>query len=141
MKRPYLRMFAALMGFAGLAVTAKAQGSDQIVVKIPFEFSVSGKTLPAGPYRVDRLSDRAIEDLVITSVENHAGAVVRSAYFEDASVAKTQVTFETVGDQHFLSKIEAGGRVFAIAVSHPAVLVAAGKSHAGGAAGSASGRK
>jgi hypothetical protein len=57
MKKLCLRIAVSLVGFAGLGITAKAQVVDQIVVTIPFEFVVAGKTLPAGTYRVNRVSD------------------------------------------------------------------------------------
>jgi hypothetical protein len=38
MKKQYLRILMAVVGLAGLGVTAKAQDLDQVVVTIPFEF-------------------------------------------------------------------------------------------------------
>ena len=57
MKKLCLPILVTLVGFAGLSVAAKAQVVDQIVVTIPFEFVVAGTTLPAGTYRVNRLSE------------------------------------------------------------------------------------
>lgn len=47
-KKQYLRIVIALIGFVSLGITARAQTVDQVVVNIPFEFVVAGKTLPAG---------------------------------------------------------------------------------------------
>lgn len=58
MKKLCLRIAVALVGFARLGITAKAQILDQIVATIPFAFVVAGKTLPAGAYRVNRVADR-----------------------------------------------------------------------------------
>jgi hypothetical protein len=57
MRGQYLRVLVGFVVFAGLGITAKAQIVDQIVVTIPFEFVIAGKTLPAGTYRANRLSN------------------------------------------------------------------------------------
>ena len=57
MRKQYLRILIALIGAAGLAKAAKGQSVDQIVVNIPYEFVVAGKTLPADTYRVNRVTN------------------------------------------------------------------------------------
>jgi hypothetical protein len=137
MKKSHLRILVALVGLAGLAVAAKAQVVlDQIVVTIPFEFVVAGKTLPAGTYRVNRLSEDKWAGLVFSSFENRASAIVHPMEVESAPGDKAHVSFETAGDEHFLSKIETADNVFTIPVSRAAMLLASGKSHTGAAAGS-----
>jgi hypothetical protein len=139
MKKLSLRIAVALVGFAGLGITAKAQVPDQIVVTIPFEFVVAGKTLPAGTYRVNRVSDDKWDGLVFRSFENHAGAIVHPIGVESASAAKTSVSFEKAGDERFLTKIQTADNVFTIPVSRAAILVASGKSHTGTASGTSAG--
>ena len=137
MKKSHLRILVALVGLAGFAVAAKAQVVlDQIVVTIPFEFVVAGKTLPAGTYRVNRLSEDKWAGLVFSSFENRASAIVHPMEVESAPGDKAHVSFETAGDEHFLSKIETADNVFTIPVSRAAMLLASGKSHTGTAAGS-----
>jgi len=139
MKKLYLRILMAVVGFAGLAITAKAQAVDQIVVTIPFEFVAAGKSLPAGTYRVNRVwnDDRGV--LILSSYENRASAIVLPAEVETHPSNKPQVSFETAGDEHFLSKIETGDNAFAIPVSPAAILLASAKSHVDPASGSSSG--
>jgi homoserine dehydrogenase len=139
MKKLYLRILVALVSFAGLGITAKAQVVEQIVVTIPFEFVAAGKTLPAGTYTINRLSDDRFAGLVIRSFENRASAIVLPAEVESAPADKAQVSFETAGDEHFLSKIKTADNVFVIPVSRAAILLASGKSHTGAASGSATG--
>jgi hypothetical protein len=131
MKKLCLRIVVALVGFAGLGITAKAQVPDQIVVNIPFEFVVAGKTLPAGTYRVNRLSNDKSEGLIFRSVETRAGAaaIVRPIEVQSARADQPQVSFETAGDAHFLSKVQTTDNVFTIPVSRAAILLASGKSH------------
>src|SRR5579872_178989 len=112
MNRMYLSIATALIGFAGLAVSARAQAVDRVIVDIPFEFSVAGKTLPAGNYQVSRVSDWNDRALLIRSFENHAGIMIFSDYAESASRENTKLTFKQVGDQHFLSTIATADHVF-----------------------------
>jgi hypothetical protein len=139
MKKLYLRIVVALVGFAGLGITAKAQVPDQMVMTVPFAFVVSGKTLPAGTYRVNRLSDDRWQVLVISSYENNAIATVLPTEVESAPANKPQVTFETAGNEHFLTRIETADNVFTIPVSRAALLLASGKSHTDAAPGSSAG--
>ena len=77
MKMSYVRVVSAFFALAALAVVGRAQildlTVDQIVVNIPYEFVAAGKTLPAGSYRVHRISDHNLATLSLTSFENHAG--------------------------------------------------------------------
>ena len=141
MKKLCFRIAVALVSFAGLGITAKAQVVDQIVVTIPFEFVVAGKTLPAGTYRVNRASDDRWAGLIFSSFENRASAIVLPNEVESApaDADKAHVSFETAGNEHFLSKIETADSVFTIPVSHTAILLASGKSHTDTPSGSSVG--
>jgi hypothetical protein len=139
MRKQYLRILIALIGVAGLGTAAKGQVIDQIVVNIPYEFVAAGKTLPAGTYTVNRVSSIAQEALILSSFENGAGAIVFSTQVENSSADKAQVTFEQVGGQHFLSKIETADHLFIIPISHSAIREAAAKSPSGTSASGSSG--
>jgi hypothetical protein len=55
MNKIYACILLTLVGLLGLGVAAKAQIRGEIVVTLPpFEFVVSGKTLPSGPYTLAR---------------------------------------------------------------------------------------
>jgi hypothetical protein len=139
MKKLCLRIAVALVSFAGLGITAKAEVVDQIVVTIPFEFVVAGKTLPAGTYRVNPVSDDRWGGLILSGVKNHASAIVLPNEVENAPAEKAHVSFETAGNEHFLSKIETADSVFTIPVSRAAILLASGKSHTDTPSGSSVG--
>jgi hypothetical protein len=131
MKKYCVRILCAFFGFAALAITAKGQTADQIVVKVPYEFVVDGKTLPAGPYRINRVSDND-KALVISNAENRAAVFVLPIEVADNTRnEQPKVSFQLVGDQHLLSTIETAEHVFSIPVSSPAVLEAAMKRHIG----------
>jgi hypothetical protein len=132
MKKHYARILCAFFAFAALAITAKGQTADQIVVKVPYEFVVGGKTLPAGSYRIDRINLNNDRALVISNSENGAAAFVLPIEIADNTRnEQPKVSFQLVGDQHLLSTIETAEHVFSIPVSSPAVLEAAMKRHIG----------
>lgn len=131
MKKLYLRFLMALIGVAGLGVATKGQAVDQVVVKIPHEFVVGGKTLPAGTYRVERLRSSVARALVLSSFENRASAIVIPTEVESSKADKAVVTFEQVGGDLFLSKVETPDSVFTLPVSRSAIMEAAAKSHNG----------
>jgi len=131
MRKHCLRILIALIGVAGLGMAAKAQVVDQIVVNIPYEFVVAGKTLPPGTYRVDRLSDTDSGTLILSSFESSARVMVHSTAVERTQADKPEVSFEQIDGQHFLSKIETADHVFTIPVSRSEILEAAAKSARG----------
>jgi hypothetical protein len=140
MKRQYLRILMVLVGVAGFGVAAKAQSLDRVVVTIPHQFEAAGKTFPAGIYEVKRADELSkFPTLIFSSVENHVSTLLVASTMEPAAPEKPELSFEQVGDQHFLSKIETGDHVFTLLVSHSAKLETAAQSHTGTATGSTAG--
>ena len=125
MRKQYLRILIAAVGAAGLAKAAKGQVADQIVVNVPYEFVVAGKTLPAGTYRVNRVPDPVGRMLVFSSLENRASAIVLATDVESIPADKAQISLKQVDGQYFLSKIETADHVFNIPVSRSAIMEAA----------------
>jgi hypothetical protein len=128
MRKQYLRIVVALIGVAGLGITVKAQAVDQVEVNIPYEFTVAGKTLPAGTYTVKRLKDNDPNVLILSSFENRASVIVPSTLVEISSADQAQVSLEQVGGEYFLSKIQTADHLFTIPVSRSAILEAEAKS-------------
>lgn len=57
MKKSYLTVVLTLTCLLGPSLSAHAQDASRVVVTVPFEFVVTGsKTMPAGTYRIDRVS-------------------------------------------------------------------------------------
>jgi hypothetical protein len=135
-----MRVLIALIGVAGLGMAVRGQIPDQILVDIPYEFVVAGKTLPAGTYRVNRLSDADDETLVLNSFESRARVMVLSTSVERTQADKPEDSFEQIGGLHFLSKIETADHVFTIPASRSEILEATARSHSGtSASGSSAG--
>ena len=116
MRKQCLRILIALFSLAGLGMATRAQVRDQIVVTIPFEFAVAGKTLPAGTYNVNRVTDSNPRTLILHSFEIHTSVLIVPSQVESGSTDKAHVSFERVGGQYCLSKIATADNVFTIRV-------------------------
>jgi hypothetical protein len=51
----------ALLALAGVVGMGKALAQNEVRVKVPFDFAVGNKTLPAGTYSITPVSEWAIE--------------------------------------------------------------------------------
>jgi hypothetical protein len=103
-------------------VTANAELQPEIVVTLPFEFVVGGKTLPAGTYTVKRFSQQPFDTLMLTSYDNGISVFARPIEMEGASTDNPKVSFRKVGDQRFLSAIQTEDYVYNFSVSRSVVL-------------------
>jgi hypothetical protein len=128
MNKHCVRILGAAFGLAALAVTVRSQTVDQVVVNIPYEFVVAGKTLPPGNYKVNRASQIDEKELVISSFENRVNVFVLSTAVDNKIGYEAPVVdFQQVGEQHLLTKIETAEHVFTIPVAHSAGLESAPK--------------
>jgi hypothetical protein len=139
MKKKYACILLTLVGLLGLGVAAKAQIRGEIVVTLPFEFVVSGKTLPAGTYTLSRFSDDKFEGLILSSYENRTSVFVHPIEIESAHADKPSVSFERVGEQHFLSRIQTANDVYNIPLSRSVITEAAARPHDNRSASGSSG--
>lgn len=139
MKKKFATILLTLICLLGLGVAASAQIRGEIVVKLPFEFVVSGKTLPAGTYTVSRVSDDKSDGLLFSSYENRTSVFVHPVEIEDTSANKPQVSFERVGEQHFLTRIRTSHDVYNIPLSRSAIMEAAARPQDNGSASATSG--
>jgi hypothetical protein len=139
MKKKYASILLTLICVLGLGVAAEAQYRGEVVVTIPFEFVAGGKTLPAGMYRVSRISQDKSVGLVFSSYENRSNVIVHPVEIESARSDKPGVSFERAGEQHFLSRIQTANDVYNIPVSRSEIREAAARSHDIGSASGSSG--
>ena len=123
MKKLLLRLLLVLAGVAGLTIPAKAQAL--VVVKIPFQFVAAGQTFPAGEYKISRLNDLDSKILLLSSMENHVGVALFVNDAESTPHDKAKLAFATVGDQHFLSRIETANYAYTLSVPTEEALLAA----------------
>lgn len=136
MRKQFLRILIAFFSLAGLGMAARAQVRDQIVVTIPFEFVVGGETLPAGTYKVNRVTDADRGVLILHSFENRTSALVLPSQVKGRSADKVHVSFDRVGGQYFLSKVATADNVFTIPVSRSAIMELAARKSTSASSGS-----
>lgn len=139
MKKQYLRVFVALAGFSACGLAAKGQPVDQIKVTIPYQFVANDKILPAGTYTVSRALDSIEGALILNNFENHVSALVLARRTESASFNHSEVSFEEVGGQHFLSKIKTADYEYIIPPSRAEIMQAAAKPQNGAPGAGSSG--
>src|SRR5262249_6804691 len=86
-----------------------AQGLSSIVVDVPFDFIVNGKTLPAGKYHVHR----ALVDADTVLYINKVGSGEGTSFTTNAAICfstpnKTALIFHHYGSEHYLAEIWTG---------------------------------
>src|SRR6266404_4126245 len=111
MKKICVGFLSAFFGLSVFAAATRAQEIDQLIVNVPYDFVVSGKTLPAGAYRVKRANDRDNNVLAITSLENGGGVLLLSGVVSPTSEEKPALGFDVVGDQHFHTRVETADHI------------------------------
>jgi hypothetical protein len=122
MKKSYVAAVLALTCLFGLGISARAQDTEGVVVKVPFEFVAAGKIMPAGKYSVGRISTDANSGLIIRSEKN--GALLLPVVVEGPSADQQTLSFEYVGGTYFLSKVKTPGGVYTISLPRAMVALA-----------------
>jgi hypothetical protein len=127
MNKSYLTVVLILTCLLGLGLSARAQDTEGVSVKVPFEFVAGGTTLPAGTYTVGRLSADGYSGIAIRSY----GKVVLTLpmVVDGTSAEQPKLDFEHVGDKYFLSEAETPGGVYTFAVPRAVVMLAQKKDH------------
>ena len=101
-------MISVLIGLS--AVSTRAQAGNSFTVTVPFEFSVSGKTLPAGEYTVIRVGVSR-DALTMCSKDGKGSASALTKTIETRDIQnQTKIVFRRYGKQYFLSQVWISGR-------------------------------
>ena len=125
MKKYSAAILTAVFGMATLAMGAKAQTtSDQLLVKVPYDFVVGSKTLPAGNYRLSRISYSNVGGLLLNNVDARTGVLLNASEWEDARSGQPELKFQQIDGKYFLSGIQTAEHVFTVPVSKSALLLA-----------------
>jgi len=125
MKRSYFAALLTLACVLGIGTNAHAQDVDKVVVTVPFEFVAGGATLPAGEYKVSRVSPGLNRELVISGYRE-GSAMLLPLTFEEGSNPDGQpiLSFEHIGGRYFLSAIRTPGGVYSIATPKQITVLA-----------------
>ena len=98
MKRTYA---IALLVLAGIIGTGKALAQDEFRVKVPFDFAVGNKVLPAGMYSITPINGSAIE---VQNRDTSDGAVSTTSWAGKES-PKNVLVFDKYNGHYFLREI------------------------------------
>ena len=106
-----MKKLFSVMGIGSLltlliAGTAFAQlPGTAIRASIPFDFTVRGRSLPAGEYEITRISDEA-SGLLIRNVDRKHEAVFETEPVYNRKLARNdELVFHRYGESYFLSEI------------------------------------
>ncbi|MGA9509067.1 MAG: hypothetical protein WBV55_10640 [Candidatus Sulfotelmatobacter sp.] len=122
MKRSYLTVVLMLTYLLSVGVSAYAQDADAVVVSVPFEFVAGGATLPAGHYRVSRVTPGVNRELAINGY-NNGGALLLPLLFDDKPSNQPTLSFEHVGGKYFLSEIRTPDGIYSMPPSREIVML------------------
>jgi len=114
MKKQVLKAATMFVGIIALAfasaIAASAQNQRTLMVNIPFEFTVKGKTLPAGDYIVSRAATAASDALTIKRRDNEASGIVLTIPVQaDRIENRSRLIFNRYGERYFLSQVWTAG--------------------------------
>ncbi len=108
MKKLTVLLFPALVLGMLAAGVAYAQTTTILRGDIPFEFTVVGKTLPAGSYGVARNPNLPMV-LIIRGIENLESAPLLAVANEKSKEVTPKFVFRRYGDLYFLAEVWTGG--------------------------------
>ncbi len=89
------------------ACFAAAQTQPSIKVDIPFSFAIEGKTLPAGMYEFkERPEPSRVAAIRITNTKSKDAVFANIiSRLDSRGPAETEIVFDVVGNDHFLSEV------------------------------------
>jgi hypothetical protein len=104
-------MFVGIIALAFVsALAASAQNQRSIVVNIPYEFTVTGKTLPAGEYILSRGSTADKSGLIVQRKDGDANAIVLTMSIQSReNQGESRLVFNRYGEHYFLSQVWTSG--------------------------------
>ena len=111
MKKKVISVIATCCLLAvSVASSARAQTPfTRLRVRIPFDFSVRGRILPAGEYEINRVGETP-EVLLLSGVTNRDHAVFNTESVVASKIPnRGKIVFHRYGDSYFLSEVFVGG--------------------------------
>ena len=99
-----------LLSLLLVASTRAQEPGTEIRVSIPFDFTVKGKTLPAGEYEIRRILDEPVGLLLRNVHDKHDNVVFETEPKVARSMPKRdELIFTRYGDSYFLSEVMTAG--------------------------------
>ena len=111
MKRVFSVVVAGcLLSVLWLGSAGAQEPGTKIRASIPFDFTVKGKTLPAGEYEVSRVMDEPIALLLRNVHDKHDEVVVETEPVIGRMTPKRdELIFNRYGESYFLSEVFTAG--------------------------------
>ena len=108
-KRLTMLSLVSMFTLCAAVASANAQLSNPVRAKIPFDFNVGDKKLPAGEYTFSHLSGFSTRNLI--SVGSVDASTYQFTVGTEVLIAKNKSTlvFHKYGDQYFLEQIWSAG--------------------------------
>jgi hypothetical protein len=102
-------VMASVMALTAMASTRVAQAQEPLVIRIPFDFVVGGKTLPAGEYSVNTSGPE--RTLLLIDRQDPSASIFMGTNPIVASEPKSEskLVFNRYGDRYFLSQVWTAG--------------------------------
>ena len=122
---------ALVIALASLASSVKAfaDSQDTTVTTVPFDFVVGSKTLPAGKYSINRISDNPRGPLLIRSTDGSTAALFLPTTSESVTGNDNPtLVFQRDGDTYFLSQDVAESNIYTFANHRSKMRLAAAPS-------------
>jgi len=117
MNKLYLTLALAAMCILSLGGSSHAQEPDGVIVKVPFDFFVGTRAMPAGTYSFGRLFSNERSSFILRG--DATSAVVFPTSVEETSTFKANLVFEHLGDKYFLGQIKTPAGIYTIATPEP----------------------
>ena len=113
MQKNLTTIMALTIFLTALAVSSvRAQQAGNMAVTIPFDFEVSGKTLPAGDYYLERSTDGARVVMKVRAKYDTEGIYLPQTHpIQDREIqSESKLVFNKYENQFFLSQVWIAGR-------------------------------
>jgi len=98
-----------ILALAFLATTQVARAQEAVLANIPFAFTAGQMTLPAGEYRVQKLTNDSSPLLIRSTDGDGASIVMTFAASANAPQAKSKLVFHRYGNRYFLAQVWTAG--------------------------------
>lgn len=110
-KRLTMLSLVSMFSLCAAVASANAQLSTPIRAKVPFDFNIGDKKLPAGEYTFSRSSDFSDNTTMLVSGVDSSTRMYQSTSAAQVLRPKNESTlvFHRYGDQYFLEQIWSGG--------------------------------
>src|SRR5439155_9222076 len=110
-KRLTMLSLVSLFTLCAAVASANAQLSTPIRARIPFDFNVGDRKLPAGEYTFGHLSGFSDSKMMLVSSVDASTHLFQSTFGAQVLTPKNESTlvFHKYGDQYFLEQVWSGG--------------------------------